>query len=336
MMELTDFLKPITLLFLILVGLGLGASTTLEDFRSAFQTPKAVAVGFLSQYLFMPIAAYLLTLIFQLDTPVAVGVIIIGCSPGGTTSNLFTYWSNGDLALSITMSFLSTCAAFVMMPLWAFILIKLTLGSSAKLAWTDMISALFMIIFPTCAGVYIRTVNTERKIAGKFIWKWIELLSSIFGFFFLIASIVIALLTYGNLYAEAPRSVWALSAIMLPLGCIFGYFVSKLLGMSGKHQRTISLEAGIQNLVLSVAIVQISFADDPEIDKYLLFPVIYGLTYLFWAPLFTVFFRYYLSPRDVVDQEEPDGNEKSNSLGFGKEDNYEEKVILTKEEVIEV
>jgi len=330
-MDLTTISPLISLIFLLIVGLGLGATTTIDDFRSALRKPKAVVIGFLSQYLFMPIAAYVLTLIFQLDNMVAVGVILIGCSPGGTTSNLFSYWSHGDVALSITMSLLSTCAAFFMMPLWVFILVKLALGSSVKVAWTNMVISLLLIVIPTILGLYIRKTNTERKIAGKFIWKWIEIFASLFGILFLIASILIAILAYGNILAIIPWSLWVLSVIVLPLGCIFGYFMSRFLGMSSKDQRTISLETGIQNFALTVAIVQLSFTDDETTLKYaIMFPIIYGFTYLFWAPVFTVIFRFYLAPKDgeIIEEEKPMNNQTDTNIpGDFTEDKKVEKIL---------
>jgi len=100
----------LSLVFIFIVGLGLGSTTTVPDFKHAAAKPKAVGTGFASQYLFMPLFAFVMCRIFGVKDHVAVGVVLIGCSPGGATSNIFTYWSSGDVALSITMSFLSTCA----------------------------------------------------------------------------------------------------------------------------------------------------------------------------------------------------------------------------------
>ena len=86
---------------LVIIGLGLGASTQVDDFKKALATPQAVCIGLCSQYLLMPAIAFALAKIFGLSELSAVGVILVGCSPGGTTSNLFTYWSGGNVALSI-------------------------------------------------------------------------------------------------------------------------------------------------------------------------------------------------------------------------------------------
>jgi len=307
MATLADIAPYVSMALLFVVGLGMGASTTFEDFRHAFSKPKAVGIGFLSQYLFMPVASYLLALIFKLDTSIAIGAVLIGCSPGGTTSNLFTYWSSGDVALSITMSFLSTAAAFGLMPFWIWVLVKQALGSSAQVAWTNMMVALLMILIPTCIGLLIRRYNTQLKIGGKFLWKWVELFSTVFGILFLLASIVVALLAYGNLFAAMPAAAWITAAIMQPLGCGFGYFTSKLLGMSGKDRRTICLETGIQSFSLTIAVVQISFTEEAVLKYALMFPIGYGFLYLIWSPIIVLFFRYYLAPKDSKEDKTDQG-----------------------------
>lgn len=108
---MSDVVTLLAALVIVVVGLGLGSSTTVGDFQVAVKKPKAVAVGWCSQYIFMPLFAFVMATISGLSDPVAVGLILTGSSPGGTTSNLFTYWAKGDVALSITMSFMSTVAA---------------------------------------------------------------------------------------------------------------------------------------------------------------------------------------------------------------------------------
>lgn len=301
-----DLLQAISLSFLFVVGLGLGASTTLDDFKKAFQTPKAVAIGFLSQYLFMPIASFLLALAFQVRKEIAVGAVLIGCSPGGTTSNLFTYWSKGDVALSITMSFMSTVAAFALMPFWIWVLVKEALGSGAEVVWVNLFISLLLIIIPTCLGLAVRKYNTERKIGNKFIWKWIEIAASVLGVAFMIAAVILSFVAYGKDLSDTGYKVWIMCIILQPLGCAFGYFVSKLLGMSCKHRRTISLETGVQNFSLTIAVIQLSFKSDEDTMGYvLMIPIAYGLLYLFWSPIIVLLFRHQskgLKEGEQVDQ----------------------------------
>lgn len=303
--KLTAVVPYVSLSFMFLIGLGIGASTTVDDFRSACSKPIAIAVGFLSQYLFMPVSAYLFSLAFDLDLSHAIGVILLGCSPGGIASNIFTFWSNGDVALSITMSFLSTCAAFVMMPFWLFVLVKQALGAtnrSENVGFTEMISAILVIAVPTVLGLFIRRKNTVRKIKSRFIWQWIEMLSSVIGFLFIIGAIGAAFLAYGNVFADIPWTIWAIGVLFMPIGCTFGYGVSRLCGMSCRVCRTVSIETGMQNFPFTVSVIQLNFKDFPETEKAaLMFPIVYAVFVGFWLPVIFLFFKYFLIPRDVAN-----------------------------------
>jgi len=326
-----DLIPLLSLAILFFVGLGLGASTTLDDFRKAFKTPKAVAIGFLSQYLFMPIAAFLLTLAFQVRKEVALGTILIGCAPGGTTSNLFTYWCKGDVALSVTMSFMSTIAAFGLMPFWIWVLIENALDSAGtQVDWTTLFVGLLLIVLPTCLGLALRNYNTERKIGNRFIWKWVEILASVLGAVFLIVAVVLCFLAYGDLFSNAGYEVWSMCVILQPLGCAFGYFISKMCGMSSTHMRTISLETGVQNFALVLAVIQLSFKSDADTLEYaLMFPVCYGLMYLFWSPIIVLLFRRYCCPplpKEELQEVQVETDNQNNADVMMREEENKERV----------
>ena len=154
--------------FLFIIGLGLGATTTIDDFRAAARKPKAVGIGMCSQYIFMPVFAYILCLIFDVEDYIAIGTVLVGASPGGTTSNIFTYWSKGDVALSITMSLLSTIAAFFMMPLWIYILVVVAFDSGADIPWLNIVISLLLIIIPTILNKIIVIFLTSACVqAGR-------------------------------------------------------------------------------------------------------------------------------------------------------------------------
>ena len=104
-------------LIVMLLMLGLGASVYPYQFFDALRYPKPLIVGVLSQFLIMPHVAMLLAEIFQLDPMQAVGLLIVGCTPGGSTSNLFAYWSGGDVSLSIAMTVFSTLVGTILMPI---------------------------------------------------------------------------------------------------------------------------------------------------------------------------------------------------------------------------
>lgn len=113
----------------------------------------------------------------------AIGMILIGCSPGGTTSNVFTYWSKGNVALSITMTFFSTICAFFMLPLLIFLIVQQSFAQSVTIDFVSIVLSLLLVVIPCTMGVLLRMYNTETKVCDKFIWEWTALFTSVCGTF---------------------------------------------------------------------------------------------------------------------------------------------------------
>lgn len=309
---------------LFVVGLGLGASSTLDDFRSALAKPRAVGIGFASQYVFMPVFAYLLCLIFQVSDYIAIGCVLVGASPGGTTSNIFTYWSQGDVALSITMSLMSTLAAFFMMPFWIWLLVVVAFDSDAEIPFLNIVVSLLLIIIPTLGGLAIRYYNTETKFFGKFIWEWIEIGTTVFGVGFLVAAFTLSIVIYEDIFAASPWSVWVMACILQPTGCLFGYWVSRFAGLNKKDQRTISLECGVQSFTLTIAVINLTFTGD-VLKKALMFPLAYGILYFSNSGALVAFYRWYLAPMD--DDDEEDAQKPVDASKVPTDDNDDNKAV---------
>ena len=109
-------------LFLGVIMFGMGLTIRLEDFRAIFYRPKEVIIGAAAQYTIMPIVAWVLCKVMKLPAHLALGVILVGCCPGGTASNVITYIAGGDVALSVGMTIVSTLAAPVMTPFLVYVL----------------------------------------------------------------------------------------------------------------------------------------------------------------------------------------------------------------------
>lgn len=242
----TTFLAAV----IILVSLGLGADTTIADFKSAFKQPQAALVGFACQYGFMPLFAFSLAKIANLPEYTAIGVILTGASPGGATSNLFALWSQGDVTLSITMSFCSTAAAAFMFPLLILLYIKALSDAEIKIPWVNILLTTLLIAVPTALGLWCRKSNTTIKLRGKFLWEWLRASASAFGGTFVMLALVSALVLYWDEASKARWELWLLAFIMEPLGCVFGFFSGKLCGLPPKSQRTIGIECGMQNFTV--------------------------------------------------------------------------------------
>ena len=132
---------------------GMGLTLKAEDFRVVFSRPRDVIIGCLAQFTVMPLLAFVLTRIFSLDDALAVGVILVGCCPGGTASNVITYLAKGDLALSVGMTATSTLLAPVLTPL----LVWLFAGETVDVnVWGMLLSILWVVILPIALGLLVK------------------------------------------------------------------------------------------------------------------------------------------------------------------------------------
>ena len=322
---MSDAFSYAALVVIIVLGLGLGATTTTDDFKRALATPKPVCIGFASQYVFMPLVAFSLAHIFNMKEAYAIGVILTGSSPGGTTSNIFTYWSKGNVALSITMSFFSNLAAFGTLPFLIFLLIKTAFTANIQIPWGSIFVSLCLIIFPCLFGLSVRHYNTELKLGSKFIWQWMEILTTVFGIIFFVGALVLGLVAYHKEISSAPLSLWISAIVMEPCGAFFGYGTAYLVGINRKDCRTIALETGVQSFTLTLAIITLSF-DGEERDDALLFPLLYGTMYIVNSVWIVALLRYVVAPMDDITLiEKDDDADVQKEIEMGGEDNDTEK-----------
>jgi BASS family bile acid:Na+ symporter len=212
--DLNTIFTPMLALVIIIVGLGLGADSKIEDFKHALKNPRAIVVGLLSQYGFMPLLAY----IFVRSSPVSeyqkIGIILTGASPGGTTSNLFTLWAHGNVPLSITMSFFSTLAAFFMLPLMIIMYIETLSSATVDIPWSQIFASLILIALPTTIGLYIRKKNTTWKLRGRFAWEWLKIATSVFGVIFVFGALAVAIIVHYEKLRDAEPIFWILAFSM--------------------------------------------------------------------------------------------------------------------------
>ena len=135
------------------VMFGMGLTLNLSDFKVVFSRPKDVIVGFLAQFTVMPLLAWGLSRVFALDDALALGVVLVGCCPGGTASNVMTYLAKGDLALSVGMTGVSTLLAPLLTPLLTFLLA----GERVDVNVASMfLSILWVVILPIVLGFVIK------------------------------------------------------------------------------------------------------------------------------------------------------------------------------------
>ena len=267
---------------MMVIMLGMGASLTFKDFAIALRKPAGVAIGLLCQYGIMPLLAFLLAKALALPPAYAVGLILMGCMPGGTTSNIFAYFSKGALSLSILMTISSTIVAIVMVPL------TLAFYSSGiegqwQIPRENVIQVLFVLLVPTLLGVALRKWNAN-------VGAVIEMLGGLLGVVVILFLIISWVPRNWPLLLETGLPVYTASVGLGLAGFLLGYGLSRTLRQDTRRARTIALETGIQNGPLAVLIVLLTFSGEQQ-QQVLLIPVLYSLFIVLTSAAVTVWFR---------------------------------------------
>ncbi|MEI7861634.1 MAG: bile acid:sodium symporter family protein [Planctomycetota bacterium] len=238
-------------LAVIMLGMGLGLS--LADFQRVTTRPTTVAAGFAAQFLIMPTAGWLVAETMQLDTPFAVGLILVGCCPGGTASNVVTYLARADVALSVLMTTCSTLGAVVLTPL----LTQLLAGKLVAVdGWGLFLSTLQVVVLPVVAGM---AINRWLPGAVQRVLPVAPLVSVV------TIALVCASIVGQNAAAIRSSGPQLLIAVFLlhAIGFGVGYLFARLLGYDRTISRTISIEVGMQNSGLGVVLAQRHFPAEP-------------------------------------------------------------------------
>jgi bile acid transporter len=267
---------------MMVIMLGMGASLTFKDFAIALKKPQGIIVGLICQYGIMPALAYGLGILLGLPPAYAVGLILMGCMPGGTTSNIFTYFSKGVLSLSILMTMGSTLVAIVMVPA-ALAFYSQGIAGNWKIPSENVIQVLFVLLVPTVLGIALRKWNAN---AGAVV----EMIGGLLGVFVILFLMVSWVPRNYQLLLDTGFPVYAASIGLGLFGFLLGYGLSRLMRQDSRRARTIALETGIQNGPLAVLIVTLSFTGAQQQDV-LLIPVLYSLFIVLSSSVVTVWFR---------------------------------------------
>ena len=252
-MEIVTNIAPLVLA-LIMLGLGLGLS--IKDFKRVLSNPKDFFVGFFSQMIILPIIAFGVALILNLSPPIAVGLMIIASAPGGVTSNVLTKFANGDVALSISLTAVTSLVSIISVP---FIVINsanflgVTISKEISMIGIAVKMALVVSI-PVLIGMII------RFFAENFIISKINMINKLTGLLFVIVFLAIWIEEKDNIFnyiAQAGIAVLILNVLMM----ILAYFIAKIFIPGVAQQKCIALECGLQNGTLAVFVATLIFDD---------------------------------------------------------------------------
>ena len=235
------------------VMLGMGLTLNPSDFKTVFSRPKDVIAGCAAQFVVMPLLALLLTKAFSLPAEIALGVVLVGCCPGGTASNVITYLSKGDLSLSVAMTTVSTLLAPFLTPFLTWALI----GETVDVDVVSMfLSIFFVVILPVALGLTIqRFLPRLTKVVSTYLPSFSVLV---------IALIVIIVVSLNSAKLLSCGALVVLVVVLHNImGLALGYAVAKLLRMSGAKSKAVSIEVGMQNSGLASSLALTSFAQYP-------------------------------------------------------------------------
>ena len=236
-----------------IIMFGMGLTLKADDFRVVFSRPMDVMTGCLAQFTVMPLLAFALTRVFRLEEALAIGVILVGCCPGGTASNVITYLAKGDLALSVGMTALSTLLAPVLTPL----LVWLLAGETVDVDVIGMLlSILWVVILPIAAGLLVKRFWPRQTTAAT---VYLPALSTL-----AICAIVLIVIAANAAKLMSSGLIVILVVMLHNIGGLaVGYAIGTLLGMSAPKRKAVSIEVGMQNSGLASSLATLHFAAFP-------------------------------------------------------------------------
>ncbi|MDY4692216.1 MAG: bile acid:sodium symporter family protein [Blautia sp.] len=236
---------------LMIVMFGMGLTLKLEDFKLVFTRPKDILIGCVAQFTIMPLLAFALGKIFGLDAALLAGVVLVGTCPGGTSSNVITFLSKGDVALSVGMTSVNTLLAPLLTPAITFLLLRTTVTVDPVSMFLSIIK---VVIIPIALGFII------NKLFGNVTQKLVKVLPSV--------SVIAICLIVAAVVSHNSEKILTTGAIVFVvvilhnlLGYACGFGLGKLLHMSIPKTKAISVEIGMQNSGLATSLAGTAFPD---------------------------------------------------------------------------
>ncbi len=247
-----DSLSPYQKAIVPLLGvvmLGMGMTLRPENFREIARRPRLIAIGVGLQFLLMPLIAFLVSKLFGLPQALLVGMVLLGSCPGGTASNVICYLARGDVALSISLTTVSTLLAVLFTPVLTWVYV----GQSIPVPVIDMmINISKIILVPVAVGVLCNYYFGRHLRFVKQVFPFVSVIAII-----LIIGIIVAL-NHAQIFLLALPVIAAVFWHNL-LGLASGYYLSKIMGLDERQRRTVAIEVGMQNSGLAVALAQSYF-----------------------------------------------------------------------------
>ncbi|WP_320035069.1 bile acid:sodium symporter family protein [Halarcobacter sp.] len=229
---------------LILIMFCMGVTLKISDFKRVLKRPKIIALTVFLQFLIMPLAAFIISKLFNLSDELLVGMVLVGAVSGGTASNVIAYLAKADVALSITMTVVSTLLSILVTPY----LTLLYVGQTVPVPALDMLFSIFKLVFmPVVAGLIINQIFDKYIKEKHDIFALLSIVSIVF-----IIGIIIGI--NQEKVSSLALSLMLSIALHNIIGLVGGFYITKLLGFEKKECKTVAIEVGMQNSGLAVVL----------------------------------------------------------------------------------
>lgn len=295
---LNKSINVLTILMLFLTMVSLGCTMEVSKIKKHLLKPKGVAIALLAQFCIMPVTAFSLAKILQMDPVKAVTVLICGCCPGGTLSNVFSLALKGDMNLSIVMTTCSCIVALGMMPLLLYIFCQGFSGLENAVPYVGITITLALTLIPCTVGILVNYFKPNYAPIVTKTGLAILILCSI------LVAVLSGMAVKDVLWMIFMPDVLAVAALMPLIGFMLGYVMSAVCRLNSQCCRTISMETGCQNIQLCTAILKVAFPP-AVIGPMFLFPLIYILFQCSEALLLTLCYRCYKTVKAPAEDAGP-------------------------------
>lgn len=270
--------NAILALSLIIIMFGMGLSLSTKDFVQVFVRPKAILIGLVCQLILLPIIGFSLINIFTLPPEIAIGVIIMAACPGGPTSNLITHLANGDTALSVSLTAISSLITLISIPFIINLGLKHVLGEGTLIQLdiaATILQVFIIVILPVALGMLLKAKKPDFALKME---KPVKRASGIFFVVVLVAIIAKERALLFSYIQQAGLVSLALNILTMGIGYLLGY----VFHLSLKQRISIAIEGGIQNGTLGISIATILLQN----TAYAVTPAVYGIIMFFTAGVF--------------------------------------------------
>lgn len=234
---------------LMVVMFGMGLTIKPDDFVIVFKQPKNVIIGCLSQFTIMPLLAFVLGKLFKIDDALLVGLVLVGTCPGGTSSNVMSFLAQGDVALSVGMTSVSTILAPILTPAITYLLLRTTVDIDA---FSMFFSIIQVVIVPICLGF----------IVNKLFYKFTSNVKKVLPLISVTAIVMIVAAVVSANSAKILTTGLVVFAVVILHNCggyALGYTIAKMLGLNLSQRKTIAIEVGMQNSGLASSLATTAF-----------------------------------------------------------------------------